>query len=371
MIAMPTYLSYDAAELSYQEYGDGLPLLVIPGGPARDATYLGDLRALAGAVERRLVVPDLRGTGASRPATDAESHRADRIAADLATLVDHLQMGPTDVLGHSAGAGVALLLAERRPDLVARLLLVTPGTRAVGIGAEEEDWEAALALRADEPWHDDLRAALEADEPTPDQEILGSAVSYGRWDHAARVHAASDAAQRNEAATEWFFGDGAFDAGPHPRHPRRPARSRADPRRRAGRLAQRARCRRARRAVPRRERHGAARRRTLPLGGRPRGVRPRDRRRPAPLISQPGEGGGAVGGTPVDRVFLPFAVVATVTNGQERRRSSRRGPPTDPERAAQVERVATMSANCSSAVRTGPSGTTANRALASAARVTT
>ena len=212
MIAMPTYLSYDAAELSYQEYGEGPPLLVIPGGPARDAAYLGDLRALAGEVERRLVVPDLRGTGASRPATDAASHRADRIAADVATLVDHLQMGPTDVLGHSAGAGVALLLAERRRDLVSRLLLVTPGTRALGIGAEEEDWEAALALRAGEPWHDDLRAALEADEPTPDQEILGSAVSYGRWDHAARAHAASDAAQRNEAATEWFFGDGAFDA---------------------------------------------------------------------------------------------------------------------------------------------------------------
>jgi hypothetical protein len=44
---VPTYLSYDRAELAYQEYGAGLPLLVVPGGPARDAAYLGDLGGLA------------------------------------------------------------------------------------------------------------------------------------------------------------------------------------------------------------------------------------------------------------------------------------------------------------------------------------
>jgi proline iminopeptidase len=208
---MPTYTSYDGAELAYQEYGAGPPLLVIPGGPARDPAYLGDLLGLADAIQRTLVVPDLRGTGQSRPDTDPASHRADRIAADVAMLADHLRLGPVDVLAHSAGANVAMLLTERRPDVVSRLVLVTPGTRAIGLGAEEEDWEAALALRIDEPWHDDVRAALEADEPTPEQEVLGSAVFYGCWDDAARVHAASDRLQRNFEATEWF-NDGAFDA---------------------------------------------------------------------------------------------------------------------------------------------------------------
>ncbi len=209
---MPTYLSYDKSELAYREVGAGLPLVVIPGGPARDAAYLGDLGPLARATDRKLVVPDLRGTGDSRPDTDADSHRADRIAADVATLVDHLRMAPVDVLAHSAGANVALLIAERRPDLVSRLLLLTPGTRAVGIVAEDADWYAALAKREGQPWHDDLRDALEADEPTPEQEALSAALFYGRWDEAARAHAATDGPQRNLEATEWFGDDGAFDA---------------------------------------------------------------------------------------------------------------------------------------------------------------
>ena len=207
---MPTYLSYDRAELAYQELGAGLPLLVVPGGPARDAAYLGDLSGLASLVERKVVVPDLRGTGASRPESDADSHRADRIAADVATLADHLRMAPLDVLAHSAGANVAILLAERRPDLVSRLVLVTPGTRVLGIDTDETEWEAALERRADEPWYDEVRAALEADAPTPEQELLGQALFYGRWDDRARAHAATDGPQRNVAATGWFH-DGAYD----------------------------------------------------------------------------------------------------------------------------------------------------------------
>jgi proline iminopeptidase len=207
---VPTYLSYDRAELAYQELGAGLPLLVVPGGPARDAAYLGDLSGLASLVERKVVVPDLRGTGASRPESDADSHRADRIAADVATLVDHLRMAPLDVLAHSAGANVAILLAERRPDLVSRLVLVTPGTRVLGIATDESEWKAALERRADEPWYDEVRAAVEADEPTPEQELLGQALFYGRWDDRARAHAATDGPQRNLAATGWFH-DGAYD----------------------------------------------------------------------------------------------------------------------------------------------------------------
>ena len=74
---MLTFVSYDGAELAYREVGAGLPLLVIPGGPARDAAYLGDLGPLAGATGRKLVVADLRGTGDSQPDTEPLTHRAD------------------------------------------------------------------------------------------------------------------------------------------------------------------------------------------------------------------------------------------------------------------------------------------------------
>jgi len=205
---VPTYLSYDRAPLAYREQGAGLPVLVVPGGPARDAAYLGDLGGLASVAERKLVVPDLRGTGQSQPESDRDSHRADRIAADVATLVDHLRMAPVDVLAHSAGANVAILLAERRPDLVSRLVLVTPGTRVLAIDPEEAEWDAALERRASEPWYDEVRAAVEAEEPTVEQELVSQALLYGRWDDRARAHAASG--QRNLAAAGWFH-EGAYD----------------------------------------------------------------------------------------------------------------------------------------------------------------
>jgi pimeloyl-ACP methyl ester carboxylesterase len=208
---VPHYLSYDRAELAYREQGAGLPLLVVPGGPARDAAYLGDLGGLASLLQRKLVVPDLRGTGESQPGTDADSHRADRIAADVATLVDHLRMAPVDVLAHSAGANVAMLLAERRPDLVSRLVLVTPGAHLLGIGPEDDEWDAALARRSDEPWYGEVRAALDAEEPTPEQELASQALLYARWDATARAHATSDGPQRNREATRWFH-EGAYDA---------------------------------------------------------------------------------------------------------------------------------------------------------------
>ena len=52
-------------------------------------------------------------------------------------------------------------------------------------------------------------------------------------------------------------------------------------------------------------------------------------------------------------------------------RVTARTPQTGTSRARQLERVATMSANASRAVRTGPSGRAASSALASAARATT
>jgi proline iminopeptidase len=205
-----TYTAYDGANLAYNVFGTGTPLLVIPGGPARDAAYLGDLGALATAVQRKLVVPDLRGTGASQPDSDPVTHQANRIAADVAGLVDDQRLRPVDLLAHSAGANVALLLAEHRPDLVGRMVLVTPGTRAVGLEATDAEWELAVAERSAEPWYAAAREALEAEDPTPKQELESAAFFYGQWDLRAHEHAASDPLQRNVAATGWFHGD-AYD----------------------------------------------------------------------------------------------------------------------------------------------------------------
>ncbi|UZN03668.1 alpha/beta fold hydrolase [Cellulomonas sp. S1-8] len=70
--------------------------------------------------DHRLVVPDLRGHGASgRPGSYALAEMAD----DVARLMDLLGVRAATVVGHSMGGVVAIVLAQARPDLVAALVV--------------------------------------------------------------------------------------------------------------------------------------------------------------------------------------------------------------------------------------------------------
>ncbi|MDO8148117.1 alpha/beta hydrolase [Isoptericola sp. b515] len=81
---------------------------------------------LAGALPGvRVVAPDLRGRGRSNdlPGPFGMARHADDVAAVARAVAD----GPVPVVGHSMGAFVAVVLADRHPDVVAGLLLVDGG----------------------------------------------------------------------------------------------------------------------------------------------------------------------------------------------------------------------------------------------------
>jgi valacyclovir hydrolase len=106
--------------LSYLDLGpaNGRPLLFIHGFTGTALADLGDVIA-AFTDDYRVVAPDLRGYGASRPPNRDFPHDFyERDAADLATLLEAIAPGPVVVLGFSDGAEAALLLAAARPDLV-------------------------------------------------------------------------------------------------------------------------------------------------------------------------------------------------------------------------------------------------------------
>lgn len=92
---------------------------------------------------RALLLPDRRGYGASPPTPRADF---DVDAADVAALLD----GPTDLVGHSYGAVVALLVAARRPEAVRPLTVVEPAAFALvrGNPAVEELGAALAELQA-------------------------------------------------------------------------------------------------------------------------------------------------------------------------------------------------------------------------------
>jgi proline iminopeptidase len=209
---MPVFSAPDGARLSYSLLGEGPDLVCVPGGPMRASVYLGDLGGLP--ARARLIIPDLRGTGSSEVPSDLASCRCDRLAEDLEALRLHLGLEQINLLGHSAGASIAVRYAERYPDRVRRLLLVTPSTFAVGLRATFTQRREVVSQRKDEPWFPEVDAALErintGHERDGDWEILAPTY-YGRWDDEILAFHEADAEQRNEEAAEAFSADGAFD----------------------------------------------------------------------------------------------------------------------------------------------------------------
>ncbi|GAY11490.1 alpha/beta fold hydrolase [Pseudonocardia sp. N23] len=99
--------------------GEGRPVVLLHALALSGKLF--DPIAAAWSGHRRVITPDARGHGGSdwdgRPYTGAD------MADDVAALIETVVGGPADVIGMSMGGSTAVLLAQRRPDLVARLVL--------------------------------------------------------------------------------------------------------------------------------------------------------------------------------------------------------------------------------------------------------
>jgi proline iminopeptidase len=209
---MARFASYDGTQIGYRVLGAGPPLVCLPGGPGRAIEYFGDLGGLSRS--RQLIMPDTRGTGESADASDPGSYRCDRLAGDVEALRAHLGLDRMDLLGHSAAGDLALLYAAAHSQRVARLILLTPGLRAVGIEESDEQWRAALARRSGEPWYPDALAAIEKAEAGDDSAENRRGYMpffYGRWDDAARAHVGAGVSERSRPVRDGFAAAGAFN----------------------------------------------------------------------------------------------------------------------------------------------------------------
>jgi pimeloyl-ACP methyl ester carboxylesterase len=106
--------------------GEGPPLLLLHGF---DSSFL-EFRRLAPllAPQHRLLIPDLYGFGFSPRPADGEYAPAGILRHLEALLVKLEQQtpGPVGLIGASMGGSVAVELARRCPDRIARLLLLAP-----------------------------------------------------------------------------------------------------------------------------------------------------------------------------------------------------------------------------------------------------
>ncbi|EHK79395.1 alpha/beta hydrolase fold protein [Sinorhizobium meliloti CCNWSX0020] len=91
----------------------------------------------------RLIAPDLRGHGQSDKPEGC--YTIPEMAHDIRLLIHELGLAPVHLVGHSLGGRLAQALAERWPEVVRRMVLMS--TSAAPREREGWLWENILALR--------------------------------------------------------------------------------------------------------------------------------------------------------------------------------------------------------------------------------
>jgi pimeloyl-ACP methyl ester carboxylesterase len=107
--------SRDNRRLAYYELGSGRPLILIHGyftNAFENWMHYGHAAAIA-ARGFRVVMPDLRGHGASASPHEADAYPPDVLTDDALTLIDHLALDDYDLGGYSLGGRTALRLVVR------------------------------------------------------------------------------------------------------------------------------------------------------------------------------------------------------------------------------------------------------------------
>ncbi|MFE6053234.1 alpha/beta fold hydrolase [Kitasatospora sp. NPDC056446] len=136
--------------VSVRESGTGTPLVLLHAFPLNSSMWSSQLDGLPGPTghEARVLAPDQRGFGGTGLGTDEPS--LDRVADDLALLLDAAGIGRAVVGGLSMGGYVALAFARRHPGRLSGLLLAN--TRATAdtdaVRANRERIAAAVTARA-------------------------------------------------------------------------------------------------------------------------------------------------------------------------------------------------------------------------------
>ncbi len=115
-------LHANGASIHYEVEGAGPPLLLIAGIASDSASWRPLVPLLAPTVS--LVLIDNRGCG--RTKADGPLSVVDMVS-DCAALLDHLGPGTVNVLGHSLGGYLGLLLAAQHPHRVRRLVTLATG----------------------------------------------------------------------------------------------------------------------------------------------------------------------------------------------------------------------------------------------------
>jgi pimeloyl-ACP methyl ester carboxylesterase len=129
----------ERGEMFIRQGGDDGPPIVLLHGWALTA----DLNWFTGIFDvamgkGRMIAPDLRGHG--RGMRSDEPFTLEGAADDVAALIEHLGLAPAVLVGYSMGGSVALMMAERQPQTVSGMVLVSTALQYKSDFLERLQW---------------------------------------------------------------------------------------------------------------------------------------------------------------------------------------------------------------------------------------
>ncbi len=138
------YANVDGLKMYYEMHGAGKPLVLLHGGLGSIAMFAQLLPALA--ESRQVIAVDLQGHGHTADMDRPFSY--ERMADNIAALIQQLKLPNADLVGYSLGGGVALHTAIRHPEVVRRLVLVSTPFKSEGWFPESRAGMKALNAQA-------------------------------------------------------------------------------------------------------------------------------------------------------------------------------------------------------------------------------
>ncbi len=134
---MAEYVQLGAVKAWYDEHGSGDPLVLMHGGLVDARWFEPNLGPLA---ERfHLYTPEQRGHGHTADVPGPITYQL--LADDAIAFLEAVVGEPADLVGHSQGAFIAMLVAMQRPELVKRLVMISGGFSKHGEAAPDAEWD--------------------------------------------------------------------------------------------------------------------------------------------------------------------------------------------------------------------------------------
>ncbi len=183
-------------ELAYLDMGQGVPVVMVHGTVCDYRWWQAQMDQFS--QRHRVVAYSLRHHHPNVSTGDRSDYVPRTHAADLAGLIQALNLGRVHLVGHSYGGFISLLMARDRPDLVRSVVMVEPG-RLAGLITGPDAEEAQPLLKAAS---DAQKQVLERlDQGDIDEALritLNRALGPGTWE---RKLTAVRAAWRDNAHT--------------------------------------------------------------------------------------------------------------------------------------------------------------------------